>query len=179
MRRQGMTAPAVAAVLGCSARKVRELCEGESLDPPPEPAPTKARRKPPRRKAPRAFKRRNQPALGRMLPPIILDASPRLGVGGFGLAAQAVSASGLGPNVPIGGQDEFGRVKVGEKIVDMGTTLSHDEKRYAASREADAARNDDSWDAMEIPDDAERVVREHEDGSLSELNLRTLEVREL
>lgn len=156
-----MSAAAVGEQLGRSARSIRDLCQGADLDPPPPPiAPedSPARKKPKaRRKVPRSFKRRNQ-SLGRMLPPILLYDSG----GGFGIPGETVSAAGLGPNVPVGGQDQFGRTKLSESVVDMGTTLQHDARRY------DSARNDHSLD--DLPESAPvgtRIVvtREMPDGS--------------
>lgn len=80
--------------------------QGADLNVPPEPAPDARKPGPkrkaaPRRKAPRAFKRRNQ-NLGRMIRPIILDAPPHPFGGGFGLAANSVPDP-AGHSIPLDG----------------------------------------------------------------------------
>jgi hypothetical protein len=165
LRRDGHSTAEVAKILGKSARYIRAAVQGEDLSPPPADAATPAKRKA-RRKAPRSFARRNQPT-GSMLHPILLEAAPRGGLGGFGVAPVEVSAAGLGPSVPIGGHDERGRVKLSEQVIDLGTTSEHDARRY----KADHARNDESWeDLPDWPEGARSMVVIREDGSREEFS---------
>lgn len=153
-----------------TARAYIQAAREAGIATEPTDAPETARGKPtraPKRKAPRAFKRRNQPQ-GSVLPPILLDAPPRGSLGGFGVAPVTVSGAALGPSVPIGGHDERGRVKLSEQVIDLGTTAEHDARRY------DSGRNDESWDDLEVPDDARRMVVIREDGSRTEFDLADL-----
>jgi hypothetical protein len=171
LRRGGMSAAQVGEQLGRSARSIRDLTQGADLSPPPDAAPA-VKRKAARKRGRLPRRAKGQPALGKMLRPIILEPAR----GGFGLAPQAVSASGLGPSIPLDGYgdpmgDGRNLRKVGENIIDLGTTAEADQRRYDARRDADQARNDDSFDDLEVPAGAVRAVLQHEDGSETVVDL--------
>lgn len=176
LRRSGLSASEAGEAMGRSARSIRELCQGESTEPalvePKSAAAAAAKAKATRAARTKNLPRnkRGQPEGGRVLRPILLYDGPG---GGFGIPGETVSAAGLGPSIPVDGWGDpmgDGRSlrKMGESIVDLGTTEQADKRRY------DSGRNDESWDDLEVPPDARRMVVVREDGSRTEFDLADL-----
>jgi hypothetical protein len=102
-----------------------------------------------------------------MLPIIVLPPARR-GQGGFGLPPVELDASGLGENPAIGESASYARgVKLSEQVVDMGTTVQHDARRYAGPTVTE-------YDPDDIPDEVPegtRVFAVLDNGITTEIDL--------